>query len=97
MKMAIGEAKKAAEAGEVPVGAVIACDELGVVATARMKRLVYGPPDQKSGAVGTLFNIVQDERLNWRMEVVPGVLEDENVRLLQEFFRERRNKREPSE
>ncbi len=62
----------------------------GAIYQARMKRLVYGPADQKAGAAGTLYNIVQDERLNWQLEVRAGVLEEENVRLLQDFFRARR-------
>ncbi len=64
----------------------------GAIFQARMKRLVFGPFDQKSGAAGTLYNIVQDERLNWQLEVTRGVLEEENIALLQDFFRERRAK-----
>ena len=64
----------------------------GAIYQARMKRLVYGPADQKAGAAGTLYNIVQDGRLNWQLEVESGILEEENVKLLQEFFRARRQK-----
>ena len=64
----------------------------GAIYQARMKRLVYGPADQKAGAAGTLYNIVQDKRLNWQLEVESGVLEEENVKLLQDFFRARRQK-----
>ncbi len=63
----------------------------GAIYQARMKRLVYGPADQKAGAAGTLYNIVQDGRLNWQLEVESGVLEEENVKLLQDFFRARRS------
>ncbi|NCO65104.1 MAG: tRNA-specific adenosine deaminase [Candidatus Aquicultor secundus] len=144
MQKAIEEARQAARAGEVPVGAVIVCDDevvaqarnereeresamahaeilaieeaskklgrwrlsdctiyvtkepcpmcAGAIFQARMKRLVFGPSDQKSGAAGTLYNIVQDERLNWQLEVTRGVLEEENRELLQDFFRARRAK-----
>lgn len=69
----------------------------GAIFQARMKRLVFGPSDQKSGAAGTLYNIVQDERLNWQLEVTRGVLQEENVKLLQDFFRERRTKAKESD
>ncbi|HZD59686.1 MAG TPA: tRNA adenosine(34) deaminase TadA [Anaerolineae bacterium] len=64
----------------------------GAIFQARMARLVFGPSDQKGGAAGTLFNIVQDKRLNWQVEVERGVLQEENVKLLQDFFRTRRQK-----
>lgn len=144
MKIAIEEARRAAEAGEVPVGAVVVCDDqvvatarnrreeeaaatahaeiiaieeaskklgrwrlsdctiyvtkepcpmcAGAIYQARMDRLVFGPPDAKSGAAGTLYNIVQDKRLNWQLEVKRGLMEEENITLLQKFFRERRKK-----
>jgi tRNA(adenine34) deaminase len=57
---------------------------------ARVDRLVYGAADPKTGAAGTVMNLVQDPRLNHRMTVVGGVLADEACALLQAFFRERR-------
>jgi tRNA(adenine34) deaminase len=62
----------------------------GAIVLARVPRLVYGAPDEKAGATGTLFDIVRDPRLNHYVDVVGGVLEAESVELLQEFFRERR-------
>jgi tRNA(adenine34) deaminase len=62
----------------------------GALVLARMKRLVYGCDDPKTGAVKSLYNIVQDQRLNHRLEVTSGVLTDESSELLQEFFRKRR-------
>ena len=63
----------------------------GALVLARMKRLVYGCSDPKAGACGSLYNIVQDERLNHRVEVTSGVLEAECSELLQGFFAERRS------
>lgn len=62
----------------------------GALVLARMERLVYGCDDPKTGAVKSLYNIVQDERLNHRLEVTSGVLADECSGLLQEFFQKRR-------
>jgi len=62
----------------------------GALVLARMDRLVYGCQDPKAGACGSLYNIVQDERLNHRLEVTSGVMEDECRQQLQEFFGNRR-------
>jgi tRNA(adenine34) deaminase len=62
----------------------------GALVNARVDRLVYGCADEKAGACGTLYNIVDDERLNHRMEVKAGVLERECREVLQEFFRKLR-------
>jgi len=62
----------------------------GGLVLARIDRLVYGCDDPKTGAVKSLYNIVQDERLNHRLEVTSGVLADECSRQLQEFFAKRR-------
>ena len=62
----------------------------GALVLSRMDRLVYGCDDPKTGACKSLYNIVQDERLNHRLEVTPGVLADECGKLLQNFFQRRR-------
>jgi len=62
----------------------------GALVLARMDRLVYGCDDPKAGACKSLYNIVQDERLNHRLEVTGGVLAEECSKLLQEFFQHRR-------
>ncbi len=62
----------------------------GALVLARMARLVYGCPDPKTGACGSLYNIVQDNRLNHRVEVTAGVLANECSALLTEFFEKRR-------
>ena len=62
----------------------------GALVLARIDRLVFGCADPKTGACGSLYNIVQDNRLNHRVEVTAGVLADECGNLLTEFFRKRR-------
>ena len=63
----------------------------GAILLARIPRVVYATSDPKSGAVGTLFNLLQDERLNHQVDIVAGVLAEESRRLLRAFFRERRS------
>ena len=63
----------------------------GALVLARMDRLVYGCDDPKAGACKSLYNIVQDERLNHRLEVTPGVLAQDCSTILQDFFLRRRN------
>ena len=62
----------------------------GAIVQARIPHLVYGAPDEKAGAAGSLFNVCQDERLNHCLEITSGVLADESVALLREFFQARR-------
>jgi tRNA(adenine34) deaminase len=58
----------------------------GAVVLARLERLVFGAFDPKAGAVGSLWDVVRDRRLNHRPEVVSGVLAEESSALLLEFF-----------
>ena len=62
----------------------------GALVLARVDRLVYGCDDPKTGAVRSLYNIVQDPRLNHRVEVTCGVMAESCTAQLQEFFRRRR-------
>ena len=62
----------------------------GALVLARVARLVFGAYDAKAGAVGSLWDVVRDRRLNHRPEVVAGVLADESAALLGEFFDRRR-------
>ena len=62
----------------------------GALVLSRMDRLCYGCSDPKSGACGSLYNIVQDQRLNHRVEVTSGVMEEQCRQQLQEFFGRRR-------
>ena len=156
MRMALEEAQRAADLGEVPIGAVVvyqpidkgtrrplaeprviarACNvretqqdpaghaefvamkqaaaELGVwrltgctvyvtlepcimcaglMHQSRIARCVFGAPDPKAGAAGTLYQVNADERLNHTFEVTPGVLADECSVLLRDFFANKRKK-----
>ena len=145
MHLALEEARRAAEEGEVPIGAVVVCDgevvarahnrrELdhdpsahaefaamvkasqalrrwrltgctvyvtlepclmcaGLMVNGRIDRCVYGASDPKGGALGTLYDVSHDARLNHEFEVTAGVCADECAEVLRSFFRERRRAR----
>lgn len=140
--MALEEAKRAGEEGEVPVGAVlVSAGEVisrgrnrpialsdptahaeilalregaakvgnyrlpgctlyatlepcvmcaGALLQARVRRLVFGVEDPKAGAVKSLYSLLEDERLNHRLEVKAGVLLEECREIMRQFFQERR-------
>ena len=142
MQLALEEARRAAEEGEVPIGAVVVCGGevvarahnrretdadpsahaefsamleasralgrwrltgctvyvtlepclmcAGLMVNARIDRCVYGASDPKGGALGTLYDVSADPRLNHAFAVTPGVLADESAELLCSFFRSRR-------
>ena len=62
----------------------------GALVLARVARLVYGPQDPRAGAAYSLYNVVQDPRLNHSLEVTAGVLEDECAAVLRSFFKGKR-------
>jgi tRNA(adenine34) deaminase len=62
----------------------------GAIVAARLERLVYGAPDPKAGAAGSLWDVLRDRRLAHMPEVIGGVLEAECGTLLREFFAARR-------
>ncbi len=62
----------------------------GAIVNARLPRLVYGCDDPKAGAVRSLFTLLEDPRLNHRVEVTANVLADECAELLRNFFRTQR-------
>ncbi len=64
----------------------------GALVLARVERLVYGPQDPRAGAAYSLYNVVQDPRLNHFVEITTGVLEEECAALLRTFFQRRREK-----
>lgn len=63
----------------------------GAIVQSRIARLVFGAWDPKAGACGSLMDIPAEPRLNHRVRVEGGLLEEESQRLLQEFFRNRRS------
>jgi tRNA(adenine34) deaminase len=62
----------------------------GAIVLARIPRLVFGAPDPKAGAAGSVFDILGEPRLNHRPAVESGVLADESAALLRKFFATRR-------
>ena len=64
----------------------------GAIVLARIPRLVFGAHDPKAGMAGSLGNLVQDPRLNHRVDLMGGVLADRSAQLLRGFFRARREK-----
>jgi len=62
----------------------------GAMVHARIKRLVYGAADPKTGAAGSVFDLVRADRLNHQLDVEGGVMAKECGELLTDFFRERR-------
>jgi tRNA(adenine34) deaminase len=144
MQLALDEARLAAAAGEVPIGAVLVVEDavvarahnrrevwqdptahaeliaireasaqlrtwrlvgatlyvtmepcamcIGAAVLARVERVVFGVWDPKSGACGSVLNIPEEKRLNHRIEVIGGLLEQESRELLQGFFKGLREK-----
>ncbi len=66
----------------------------GALVLARIDRLVFGCDDPKTGACGSLYNIVQDNRLNHRLEITKGVLADDCSKMLQDFFSVKRERKD---
>jgi len=63
---------------------------MGAALNARIAQVVFGATDPKAGAAGSVFNLAADERLNHRIEVIPGIMEKECKTLMQNFFKTRR-------
>ncbi len=62
----------------------------GAIIHSRIDRLVFGAPDVRFGAAGSLYNFLTDPRLNHSVEVIRGIRDAECTAILQEFFRTRR-------
>ena len=145
MELALNEAKKAGQIGEVPVGAILVSENddilsaahnqtikladptahaeiltlrkaaleinnyrllnttlyvtvepcimcMGAIVHARISRVVFGAPDPKWGAAGSLYNFAADDRLNHRVAITAGVCAEDCRRLMQDFFRAKRDK-----
>jgi tRNA(adenine34) deaminase len=63
---------------------------LGAIILARIPRLVFGAKDPKAGACGSVLDFAKDPRLNHRVDVIGGILEEESQRLLTQFFKDLR-------
>lgn len=63
----------------------------GAITAARLDRLVFGAADPRAGAVGSLWDVVRDQRLSPVPEVIGGILADDSLALLQQFFASRRS------
>lgn len=64
----------------------------GALVSARIERLVFGAFDDKAGAVGSLWDVVRDRRLNHRPQVKAGVLAEESAQLLKDYFAAKRHR-----
>ncbi|HEL1959956.1 TPA: tRNA adenosine(34) deaminase TadA [Streptococcus suis] len=64
----------------------------GAIGLARIPQVVYGAANQKFGAAGSLYDILTDQRLNHRVEVETGILEEACAQIMQDFFRQRRER-----
>lgn len=146
MREALKEAKKAAQLGEVPIGAVVVKDGIivgrghnetetkkdptahaemeaireaaktlggwrllncdmyvtaepcsmcaGAIVWSRIENLYIGTMDPKAGACGSVFNIVQEQKLNHNVKTETGILQDECSQILKDFFRNLRRTKE---
>jgi tRNA(adenine34) deaminase len=64
----------------------------GALVLARVKRIIFGARDEKFGGCGSIFNIVNEKRLNHQIEITAGVMEKEAVSLMKSFFKKKRKK-----
>jgi tRNA(adenine34) deaminase len=65
----------------------------GAIVQARIPEIIYGCDDAKAGAAVTVLNILNNPKLNHRVKITKGILEEENKKLLQEFFKNLRTRR----
>ena len=63
---------------------------VGAIIAARLAKVVYGARDEKAGALGSVYDIGRDGRLNHRIEVHGGIMADECAAILRDFFKSRR-------
>ncbi len=64
----------------------------GAILNSRIPRVVFGAFDPKGGAAGTVVNLLENKRFNHRVEVIPGIMEEECKSLMQDFFKKVRKK-----
>ena len=65
----------------------------GAIINSRIKKLYYGAKDEKTGAVGSVLNLLEDYKFNHIVETESGLLEEECSNILKQFFKDLRNKR----
>ena len=65
----------------------------GAIGLARIPHVIYGAKNTKFGAAGSLYDILSDSRLNHRVEVETGILEDQCAKIMQDFFRKGRQRK----
>jgi tRNA(adenine34) deaminase len=63
----------------------------GAIVHTRIRRVIFGCPDVRAGAAGTVMNLLQHKSLNHQTQITPGVLQDESAAILQDFFKTKRN------
>ena len=63
----------------------------GAIVNSRMRQVIFGADEPKTGAVGSLFDVLRDRRLTHQPEVIAGVLAEESAQLLRSFFADKRN------
>ena len=68
----------------------------GALVHVRMRRVIFGCPDERGGAAGGVVNLLQFPSLNHRCEITPGILQEECAGLLQTFFQARRRDNVPN-
>ena len=64
----------------------------GAIVHARLAKLIYAVDDQKTGSCGSVFNLLQTDVLNHKVEIEKGIMEDECRTLIQDFFKQKRVK-----
>ena len=69
----------------------------GALVLSKIDRLIFGAKDPKAGACGSLYNIVQDIRLNHQVQIIPYILEEECGKILRVFFEKVRQSQNPAE
>ena len=65
----------------------------GAIGLARIPKVIYGASNQKFGGAGSLYDILRDERLNHRVDLETGVMEKECAEIMQNFFRQSRERK----
>lgn len=64
----------------------------GAIMQARIQRVIFGARDPKAGCAGSLYNLLEDQRFNHRVEVIEGILEDSCSGIMKNYFKQKRYK-----